>query len=372
MGEIWGQMASKLASMLFLWAMLQRYFPYQLQTLLDRFSRKLANLLYPYVEIRFFEYIGDYMRSNEAFSSIEHYLTSKSSNQAKKLKGEFLRKSLVLKMDEHEEVYDEFQGIKVVWSLRKIVSNSKSVSFYPADDKRYYLLMFHGRHRDSVAGPYLNHVLEEGKAIGLMKRQRKLFTNCTGDSDYDRRGKWSHVIFEHPASFETLAMDPIKKKEIVDDLTTFSNAKEYYARVGKPWKRGYLLYGPPGTGKSSLVAAIANFLRYDIFDIELTNVRTNAELRKLLIGITSKSVVVIEDIDCSLDLTGQRKTDSESGNNKGKRGIFFSWSFLQSIIFNNINCLIPFLLLFIMRSLYNELTYFPCKKNMKGHLQRVF
>ncbi|PNX76706.1 putative mitochondrial chaperone BCS1-B-like protein, partial [Trifolium pratense] len=90
----------------------------------------------------------------------------------------------------------------------------------------------------------------------------------------------------------------------------------YYARIGKPWKRGYLLYGPPGTGKSSLVAAIANFLKYDIYDIELTNVKPNAELRKLLIGITSKSVVVIEDIDCSLDLTGQRKTNLENGKEK--------------------------------------------------------
>lgn len=47
---------------------------------------------------------------------------------------------------------------------------------------------------------------------------------------------------------------------------------------------------------------------------------TNAELRKLLIGITSKSVVVIEDIDCSLDLTGKRdkiaKAESVKGNNK--------------------------------------------------------
>jgi chaperone BCS1 len=48
-------------------------------------------------------------------------------------------------------------------------------------------------------------------------------------------------------------------------------------------------------------------------------VKTNAELRKLLIGITSKSVVVIEDIDCSLDLTGQRKTDSDNGKEKEEK-----------------------------------------------------
>ncbi|CAJ2650906.1 unnamed protein product [Trifolium pratense] len=314
MGEIWGLIGSKLASILFVWAMIQEYCPNQIHALIEKFSQKLANFLYPYVEVRFMEYIGDYMRTNnEAFRSIENYLTSKSTNKAKKLRGEYVKKCLVLKMDESQEFHDEFEGIKVVWCLKKNVPKTNhSVSFYAADDKRYYLLTFHRKDRDFVAKSYLKHVLEEGKNVGLSKRQVKLYTNCTGDNG----GKWSHVIFEHPSSFETIAMNSKKKKEIVDDLVTFSKAKEYYAKIGKPWKRGYLLYGPPGTGKSSLVAAIANFLKYDIYDIELTNVKTNAELRKLLIGITSKSVVVIEDIDCSLDLTGERKTDS--GNEKDK------------------------------------------------------
>ncbi|XP_061367708.1 AAA-ATPase At3g28580-like [Gastrolobium bilobum] len=316
MGDIWGLVASNFASILLMWTMIQKYFP---NTLTERLSEKLTNLFYPYIEVRFFEHSGDYMKRSEAFSAIEHYLTCKSSEQARKLKGDFVRQSLVLKMDEKEEVSDEFEGIKFVWSLRKTVPNTKSMSFYPASDKRYYLLKFHDRYRCIVTGSYLNHVLVEGKAIGLSKRQRKLYTNGSGDGDHEKRSKWSHVIFEHPASFETLAMDPNKKKEIVDDLTTFSKAKEYYARIGKPWKRGYLLYGPPGTGKSTLISAIANFLGYDIYDIELTAVQTNAELRKLLIGITSKSVVVIEDIDCSLDLTGQRKTNSESGEGEEEK-----------------------------------------------------
>jgi chaperone BCS1 len=312
MGEIWDLIGSKLASILFIWAMVQKFCPYQVHEFIKKISNKLASLFDPYVEVRFFEYIGDFRKTNEAFSVIEHYLTSKSTNQSKKLQGEFVKNSLVLKIDESEEFHDEFEGIKVVWSLKKIDPDAKSVSFRPPKTKRYYILMVHRRHRDFLTKSYLDHVLEQGKNIGLSKRQRKLYTNC-------KPNKWSHVIFEHPASFETIAMDPKNKKEIVDDLIRFSKSKDYYARIGKPWKRGYLLYGPPGTGKSSLVAAIANFLKYDIYDIELTNVKTNAELRKLLIGITSKSVVVIEDIDCSLDLTGQRKKDSDNGKEKEEK-----------------------------------------------------
>ncbi|WMV28434.1 hypothetical protein MTR67_021819 [Solanum verrucosum] len=90
-------------------------------------------------------------------------------------------------------------------------------------------------------------------------------------------------------------MDPNKKQEIIDDLETFSKSKDYYAKIGKAWKRGYLLYGPPGTA-----------------------VKDNTELRKLLIDTTGKSIIVIEDIDCSLDLTGQRETNKKKKEEEDK------------------------------------------------------
>jgi len=118
-------------------------------------------------------------------------------------------------------------------------------------------------------------------------------------------------VFEHPARFETLAMEKTAKEEIIEDLLTFKNGKEYYDKIGKAWKRGYLLYGPPGTGKSTMIAAIANFMYYDVYDLELTAVKDNTQLRTLLIETTSKSIIVIEDIDCSLDLTGKRVAKKE-------------------------------------------------------------
>ncbi|KAJ4789869.1 P-loop containing nucleoside triphosphate hydrolases superfamily protein [Rhynchospora pubera] len=113
-------------------------------------------------------------------------------------------------------------------------------------------------------------------------------------------------------------MDPEKKREIIDDLVTFREGKEYYKKIGKAWKRGYLLYGPPGTGKSSMIAAIANFLEYDVYDLELTTVKTNTELRKIFIETTGKSIIVIEDIDCSVDLTGKRKEKKKEKDDEEK------------------------------------------------------
>ncbi|KAG4958784.1 hypothetical protein JHK82_035491 [Glycine max] len=99
---------------------------------------------------------------------------------------------------------------------------------------------FHGTATRKKRGSYIQHVLKEGRAI------------------------------RHPLKFETLAMDPKKKEEILNDLVKFKTGGEYYAEVGKAWKRGYLLYDPPGTGKSSMIAAMANFMNYDMYHLELT------------------------------------------------------------------------------------------------------
>ncbi|TVU38854.1 hypothetical protein EJB05_12248 [Eragrostis curvula] len=93
-------------------------------------------------------------------------------------------------------------------------------------------------------------------------------------------------------------MDPELKQSVIDDLDRFLKRKDYYMRIGKAWKRGYLLYGPPGTGKSSLVAAIANYLRFNLYDLDISEVRYNNTLQRLLIAMPNKSILVIEDIDC--------------------------------------------------------------------------
>lgn len=93
----------------------------------------------------------------------------------------------------------------------------------------------------------------------------------------------------------------------MEDLERFVRRKEYYRKVGKAWKRGYLLYGPPGTGKSSLIAAMANFLKFDVYDLELTAINSNSELRNLLVCTANKSILVVEDIDCTIELENRDK-----------------------------------------------------------------
>ncbi|CAM8997887.1 hypothetical protein QQ045_009187 [Rhodiola kirilowii] len=315
MKEMWNQLGSMFSSLMFFWVLFERFFPTIIHTWIDRNMKKAMTFFDPYVSISFHEYSANGMKCNEAYEAIQNYLTSKSTiDQARKLRGEIVKsaKSLFLTVDDNEEVHDFHEGIKVSWRVLKQINQSQIISSYSeSKDKRYYKLTFHNRYRDRITSSYVNYVLEQGRDIEAKRRQRKLFTNNPSRSSGYYKGPWSHVTFEHPATFETLAMDPVKKKELMDELVTFSKSKEYYERIGRSWKRGYLLYGPPGTGKSTLVAAIANFVGYDVYDLELTAVSSNNELRKLLTGTTAKSIILIEDIDCSLNLTGQRKNNKQ-------------------------------------------------------------
>uniref|UniRef100_A0A6N2KM18 AAA+ ATPase domain-containing protein n=1 Tax=Salix viminalis TaxID=40686 RepID=A0A6N2KM18_SALVM len=300
------QVGSVIASVMFAWAMFKQYCPHGLQEFMDKYSKRAFTFFYPYIQITFNEFTGDRFMRSEAYSAIENYLGSRSSTQAKRLKADVVRAAVE---DDYEEVDDEFQGVKLKWAAGKHISKTQSVSFYPVtDEKKYYRLTFHRRHRQLCLGDYLNHVLKEGNEIKVRNRQRKLYTNS---GSY-----WRHVVFQHPASFESLAMEAERKQEIMDDLLVFSTAEEFYARIGRAWKRGYLL-SARRDGKSTMIAAMA-ILNYDIYDLELTAVKDNTELRKLLIDTTSRSIIVIEDIDCSLDLTGQRKKKKEEGEGDEK------------------------------------------------------
>lgn len=91
-------------------------------------------------------------------------------------------------------------------------------------------------------------------------------------------------------------MDPELKRAIIDELDRFVRREEFYKKVGKAWKRGYLLYGPPGKGKSSLIAAMANYLKFDIYDLELSGLYDDSDLKRTLLATSNRSKLVIEDI----------------------------------------------------------------------------
>ena len=214
-------------------------------------------------------------------------------------------KKLTVTMDKNEEIVDVFENVRMNWKMmvcrRTLGHNREGES--PKTEIRSYELRFNRKHRDMVLNSYLLYVLERSNAIKEENKVVKLHT--VNHSEWDP----GTIVLDHPMNFQTLAMDLDLKKELIKDLDDFINGKDYYRRIGKAWKRGYLLYGPPGTGKSSLIAAMANHLNYDIYDLDLTNVYCNSDFKALMLAMSSKSILVVEDIDCMIKLQNR---DSES------------------------------------------------------------
>ena len=225
--------------------------------------------------------------------SIEHLKVSKAPHE----------KNLSITINKGEKIIHEFEGIRFVWEF---VSTEKQQSYLDYEssfqstetiEHRSIHLSFHKKYREKVLSTYLPFVVDRSKAIKEENKVVKL---------HSLGNPCQEVNLNHPSTFDTLAMDTKLKKELMDDLDRFLKRREFYRRVGKAWKRGYLLYGPPGTGKSSLIAAIANHLKFDIYDLELSNVYSNSELRRLLVSTANRSIVVIEDIDCSVELQNRQ------------------------------------------------------------------
>ncbi|XP_027076157.2 AAA-ATPase At3g50940 [Coffea arabica] len=269
-----------------------------LRRLFDRFSNQLTMVIDEF----------DGLVNNEIYEAAEVYLGPKVTPTTRRLKisKPEKQKNFNIAMEKGEELTDIFHGIKFKWVW--IVNKVETRNFYnPRDmnstlrsEVRSFELTFHKKNQDFVINTYLPYIVSEAESRKHEKKTIKLFT-VDPEQMYDINNAWLSVTLDHPSTFDTLAMDSEMKDMVLKDLERFAKRREFYRKVGKAWKRGYLLYGPPGTGKSSLIAAIANFLNFDIYDLELTEIRRNTDLRKLLVATANKSILVVEDIDCTIE-----------------------------------------------------------------------
>ncbi|KAH1113378.1 hypothetical protein J1N35_006756 [Gossypium stocksii] len=241
---------------------------------------------------------SDGIEPNHVLNATELYLSTKINPNTKRLKvsKRIKDKGLSFKLDKGQRITDSFNGVELKWRhVCYEVEKKGNVT-----EKRYFMLRFKKNNGDLVMNSYLPFVLKSAEMIENEMRVLKIHT--LGNVHYGYKFKWESIKLEHPSTFETLALDPELKTMIVDDLNRFIRRKEFYKKVGRSWKRGYLLYGPPGTGKSSLVAAMANYLKFDIYDLQLENIKSDSDLRRLLLDIGNRSILVIEDIDCTVNL----------------------------------------------------------------------
>ncbi|XP_076920266.1 AAA-ATPase At2g46620-like [Bidens hawaiensis] len=193
--------------------------------------------------------------------------------------------SVVLCIDEDQVIHDTFLGARVSWT-NKVGKTKAFVLKLKKIDKR------------RILHSYIQHIYRAVEDIEVRFKELKLYINTgTQDNNNNIIFRWGSVRLSHPATIDTLAIDPDLKKKVKSDLDSFLKSKQYYNKLGRVWKRSYLLYGPSGTGKSSFIAAMAKLLNYDVYDIDLTKVVDNSDLKQLLLQIGTRSLIVVEDLD---------------------------------------------------------------------------
>ncbi|XP_031258595.1 AAA-ATPase At2g46620-like [Pistacia vera] len=190
---------------------------------------------------------------------------------------------ITLNLDVNQTVHDTFLGARLTWNHQNGLSKTTLVLRLRKKDKR------------RILRPYLQHILSVADEIEENMKEIRLYMNLESQSQHN--GRWRSIPFTHPATMETVVLDTEVKNKVKADLETFLKSKQYYHRLGRVWKRGYLLYGASGTGKSSFVAAMARFLCYDVYDIDLSRVSDDSDLKMLLLQTTSRSLILIEGLD---------------------------------------------------------------------------
>ncbi|XP_038985342.1 AAA-ATPase At4g25835-like [Phoenix dactylifera] len=315
------ELLSQMWSLLGLLTVLQNVLPSQLLSLLHSLWQSLQDSLTPYSYFDVPEFLGSSaVEPNDLYRQVHLYLHQSLLHSPTPSSAPLPRLTLslprgaggdpsaaaanpVLSLSPNHSLEDSFAGHRLVWTHH---SDTLQDSL---EERRSFALRLPKRAPASaLLRTYLAHLSAAADALERSSRPRRLHTN----SPRGGPPSWSSVPFRHPATFATLALDPALKSRLLADLSAFAAGRDFYRRTGRPWKRGYLLHGPPGSGKSSLIAAMANHLRYDVYDLELTRVSHNSDLRSLLIQTNNRSLIVIEDIDCSLELTGDRRRSTKS------------------------------------------------------------
>ncbi|KAI8138927.1 P-loop containing nucleoside triphosphate hydrolase protein [Fennellomyces sp. T-0311] len=141
--------------------------------------------------------------------------------------------------------------------------------------------------------------------------------------DYSASGKWVRIcsLYENQG-LQTVALCPKSESLIAKDLDSFVHNKSFYKRIGAPYVRGYLLHGRPGTGKTSLVFAIASYLKRHLYFMNLSYIDSDSELFQAFASVPANSIVVFEDIDTMTTIlhkrTGIERALHATGAEKGR------------------------------------------------------
>jgi hypothetical protein len=151
----------------------------------------------------------------------------------------------------------------------------------------------------------------------------------------------SHLLYTKHKFYTTRNFDNVffeQREHVKKHVEFFLTRRDWYEKKGIPYTMGFLFHGGPGTGKTSSIKAIANTARRHIINIQLSEIKSKAQLRHLFFNeeihvhngsTTEKYVIpvherlyVIEDIDAMGDALLRREWKKPEEKVKTKEDVW--------------------------------------------------
>jgi DNA polymerase III delta prime subunit len=136
----------------------------------------------------------------------------------------------------------------------------------------------------------------------------------------------THILYTAHKFHTTRSFDNVffeQRPKVKKHVEFFLTRKDWYEKKGIPYTLGFMFHGDPGCGKTSTVKAIANTAHRHVINIQLSEIKSKAQLRHLFFndeihvynGTTTERYTIpiherlylIEDIDAMGDAVLERK-----------------------------------------------------------------
>lgn len=231
-------------------------------------------------------------------------------------------------MTHHDYLPNEFESIQIepdlyfqLLTLKHSDGNVESIRFklFCYDHDMPYLQSFIDRCN-------LDYERRMANKLGTSLYFFDMMTNSKNKRGTQNPLPSSHLIYTKHKFHTTRTFDNVffeQRLNVKKHVEFFLNRRDWYEKKGIPYTLGFLFHGGPGTGKTSSVKAIANTARRHIINIQLSEIKTKAQLRHLFFndeihvhnGSTTERytipvherLYVIEDIDAMGDTVLRRE-----------------------------------------------------------------
>jgi len=274
-------------------------------------------------------YYDDSRNKNELYIAMDWYLTDKYSDDLKNdTPLEYFYSDDI--RDHKDEVLDT--RMRVPQNKYKTITykdheicyllDKKIEDVYAPDKKkqrenrRISLSCSMKKNEQDILNDFSNHVLNEYKEKVYGKEWRQqIYTN-------NKEGKWDSQNSNNRRKLDTVVLQDNQLAKIKNDIHDFIESKDWYYDRDIPYTRGYLFHGEPGTGKTSLIKGMSTQTQRHIHYLMLDNVIDDEQLLTLMKGIDyTKTILVIEDVDCISDIIKDRNIQKNEDLDEFKKEI---------------------------------------------------